>query len=152
MVVAKTMLRLVVVAAALATTTALQQAKRSSKVEFKNPVPVLQEIIDKGFNDPSREGSYRIKFGVLQEKVDPSAVPSAEEQRRRRAVAAETLTNIDQDERDRRQLVGSVCAVLSVALGVGLPAVGVSLPFRFAFELFPVFLAMGFLLSAKEGL
>ena len=115
---------------------------------FENPVPVLNEIFDKMYG----KTGYSIKWGVFKEEVDPSSLPSAAEQKSLRAEAAAALTNIDATERDRRQVAGTVATVATIGLSVLLPFAGVGLPQRFAAEIFPVFLAYGFLQSAKEGL
>ena len=93
----------------------------------------------------------KIFFGVLQVDVDETDVPSEEERARRRAAAAESLTNIDMAERERRRLAGTVLAVLTAALGVGLIASEVPALTRVAIAP-PLFLSYGFLASAQTGL
>lgn len=93
----------------------------------------------------------QIVFGVLQRDVDQSAVPSAEEQDRLRAVAATELTNIDAAERARRRLAGGAFAVFTAALAAGLLATHAA-PLTRAAIAPSTFLAYGFLASAQTGL
>lgn len=89
-------------------------------------------------------------MGVL---TRPAGVaPSQDEQERRREAAASSLTNIDDDERQRRRSLGLTFSVGTAALAVALPSLGVGLVPRAAVEAFPVFLSLGYLASAQEGL
>jgi glutaredoxin 3 len=93
----------------------------------------------------------RIWFGVLQQQVDPGTVPTDTVRAERRATAAAALTNIDDDERERRRLAGSVLGVLTAAIAVGMVAGDASALTRAAIAP-PLFLSYGFLMSAREGL
>eukprot|EP00316_Scyphosphaera_apsteinii_P021384 CAMPEP_0119311040 /NCGR_PEP_ID=MMETSP1333-20130426/21353_1 /TAXON_ID=418940 /ORGANISM="Scyphosphaera apsteinii, Strain RCC1455" /LENGTH=173 /DNA_ID=CAMNT_0007315325 /DNA_START=326 /DNA_END=847 /DNA_ORIENTATION=- len=93
----------------------------------------------------------RIWFGVLQQTVDPSDVPSDEVRAELRAKAATDLTNIDTNERKRRLLAGAVMSMLTAAVGVALLAGHAEPLTRFAIAP-PLFLSYGFLASANEGL
>ena len=118
---------------------------------FQNPIPALGDV----FADKLYSGGngQRIKFGVFKEDIDPNEDPvDPSLAARRRAKAAEDLTNIDDDERARRRKVGYAGTTVTLALSAFLPLAGVPLAGRFAGEIFPVFLSLGFLLSAQEGL
>jgi hypothetical protein len=93
----------------------------------------------------------RIAWGVLQQDVDPAAVPDADERARRREVAASSLTNIDAAERQRRQLAGTAMSIATGALAVSLLAAHAAPLTRVAIAP-PLFLAYGYLASAREGL
>ena len=93
----------------------------------------------------------QIFFGVLQKDVEPSSIPSDEERARRRAEAADALTNIDMPERDRRRLAGGAMAVVTAILAAGLLAFDVAPLARLAIGP-PAFLAYGYLASAQTGL
>ena len=93
----------------------------------------------------------RIYFGVLQQDVQPSEVPAADERAARRAVAAEQLVNIDMPERERRRLAGAAAAAGTAALAIGLLAFDAPALSRVAIGP-PLFLAYGYLASAQTGL
>jgi len=93
----------------------------------------------------------RIVWGVLTEEVDRASVPDAAEREARRARAAAELTNIDDDERARRGKAGAVGSLLTAVLGVALLATHADAAARLAI-LPPVYLSLGYLASAREGL
>ena len=93
----------------------------------------------------------KIWFGVLQKDVDPSDVPSEAERARRRSEAAKALTNIDQDERDRRLAAGVAMSAATLALAIGLLAGHAPAPTRFAIAP-PLFLSYGYVASWRAGL
>lgn len=99
---------------------------------------------------PAGKGS-KIAWGVLQQAVEPAAVPSDEERARRRDAAAAQLVNIDGDERERRKRAGLAFLALSAALAGALLATGAGAAARGAVAP-PLFLAVGFLASWREGL
>jgi hypothetical protein len=76
---------------------------------------------------------------------------AADERARRREVAASSLTNIDAAERQRRQLAGTAMSVATGALAVSLLAAHAAPLTRVAIAP-PLFLAYGYLASAREGL
>ena len=93
----------------------------------------------------------RIAWGLLKQDVLDSELPSEEEQAARRAKAAAELTNIDGDERDRRQLAGLGLGAVTLAVAAGMLVGHVDASGRAA--LFPfVSLTLGYLASALEGL
>lgn len=93
----------------------------------------------------------KIAWGVFQQEIDPASVPSDEERASRREAAEEMLVNIDGDERSRRLKAGLAMSAATVALAVGLLAGHAPLATRFAVAP-PLFLAVGFLASAQQGL
>jgi hypothetical protein len=93
----------------------------------------------------------RVTYGLFTVDADPSALPSEEERARLRAEAASELAVIDRAERDRRMLAGSAGSVATAALAVGLLLAHAPLTARAAL-VFPVFLSLGFVDSAKTGL
>ena len=107
----------------------------------------VEEVFDELF--PSGEGK-QIFMGVLTRPVD--APPTPEEQQRRRSAAEASLTNIGDDERSRRRSAGLVFSALTAGLAVALPLLGVGLLPRALAEAAPVYLSLGFLASAEEGL
>jgi len=93
----------------------------------------------------------KIYFGVLQKEVNAADIPDEEERAARRLQAAESLTNIDMSERDRRQLAGTAMAALTAALAIGLLAGHAPTLTRFAIAP-PLFLSYGYIKSAESGL
>ena len=93
-----------------------------------------------------------IQYGVLQADVDPSNVPSEEEQAVRKEAATRDLVNIDDKERGRRKLLGTV--------GSGVAAIAYAATFVFHLSLvprilsiyFPIAFSVGFLTSSEKGL
>ena len=129
-----------------------EPAVAAASEEFSNPVAAVGDLFGERLYAGGR--GERIKYGVFKEAVaaDELAAVDPKEAARRRARASEELTNIDDAERARRKNVGLVGSAATLALACALPAVGVPFPNRFAGEIFPVFLSLGFLASAEEGL
>lgn len=98
------------------------------------------------YNTPGK----RIKWGVFKEEIGEVNV-SEEESNSLRAAAAMSLTNIDMDERTRRGLVGKAFAGATVLLALG-QVVTHQPPSTRAIIALPLFFAVGFLGSEKEGL
>lgn len=92
-----------------------------------------------------------IAFGVFQRDVDAAAVPSDDERAELRRVAAEELTNIGAEERDRRRLAGAACSAATAALGAALLAAHAPAAARLALFA-PVYVSSGFLASSETGL
>lgn len=122
--------------------------------------PTNQNAAPAPFTDPiaarfrslfAGSSGKQIFFGVLQRDVDPSSLPSEEEQARRRQEAAASLTNIDMDERERRKVAGSAFAVVTAALAVWMLATDIAPLARAAIGP-PLFLSYGYLKSYEEGL
>jgi len=99
---------------------------------------------------PSGKGS-KIMWGVFQQSVDEATLPSLEDRALRREVAAAQLVNIDGDERDRRKQAGLAFLAVSTALAGVLLVTDAGAGARFAVAP-PLFLAVGFLASWREGL
>ena len=99
---------------------------------------------------PGGEGR-RIAWGALTQEVDQAAVPDAAEREARRARAATNLMNIDDEERARRQTAGSALSLLTAVFAAALLATHADAATRLAI-LPPVYLSVGYLASAKEGL
>ena len=106
------------------------------------------------------DADMRVKLFALAEEVGEQAkawrmpvpvLPSAEERERRREVAAAELTNIDMDERGRRRLAGGAMSAVTAALATYLLASHAPTLTRAAIAP-PLFLAYGFLASARTGL
>lgn len=96
----------------------------------------------------------RIKWGVFTEDLDENeggAKFSDEQSASLRAAAALALTNIDLDERTRRGLVGRVFVGVTVALVAAQLVTHQPAEVRSLVAL-PLFFALGFLGSEKEGL
>merc|ERR1719231_178695 len=93
----------------------------------------------------------KIAWGVFQQPVDPSTVPSDEERARWRATAAEQLVNIDAEERERRRTAGLAMGAFTVVLGAALLSWHVPAAARLAISP-PLFLSVGYLASWREGL
>lgn len=77
--------------------------------------------------------------------------PSEAEAAALRAAAAEELVNISDEERERRRVAGIVLSVLTASLAAALLNAHVPPTTRFAIAP-PVFLSLGYLASAREGL
>ncbi|QDZ19884.1 hypothetical protein HOP50_03g24010 [Chloropicon primus] len=78
-----------------------------------------QAQISEGFEKVGFVGGQgtRVKWGVLREKIpEGEALPNPEDREKRRREAAENLVNIDQEERSRRLLAGSLGMVVTTAL------------------------------------
>jgi len=99
----------------------------------------------------------RIVFGVFQRDVDPAelADTSAGTQAKRaalRAEAAQSLTNIDMPERQRRYAAGAVMSAATLGLAYVLWGQDLSPVAKSAALLGPTFLSLGFLASGRSGL
>lgn len=99
------------------------------------------------------EEGKKITWGVIPQAVDSENIVPEEEALRRRQIAAENLTNIDDDERDRREVAGDVLLNLSTIyatyLAVFVDDGGISGHFL-RLTLLPLFaLAYGYKESAK---
>lgn len=88
---------------------------------------------------------------MFRHLVNAADIPDEEERAARRLQAAESLTNIDMSERDRRQLAGTAMAALTAALAIGLLAGHAPTLTRFAIAP-PLFLSYGYIKSAESGL
>lgn len=106
----------------------------------------------KGFRDIYTPGEgTQVTWGVFKTSVDQDKIPEAEERAALRERAARDLTNIDDEERARRGVAGSVLAVVTVAVGAGLLA-SHSPPLT-RLSIAPLlFLSYGFTASSREGL
>jgi len=124
---------------------ASQQPVNDFKTANADPVSQLFSTLFAGGS------GKQIFFGVLQREVDAASVPSDAERAHLRTAAAADLTNIDAAERERRQLAGGVMSVLTAALAAALLASDVAPPARAAIAP-PLFLAYGYLASARTGL
>ena len=125
---------------------------RPPRVEPSSPDPDSDPIANAFRTKLFRGGQgKRIFFGVFQQTVTSSEIPPEEDRQERRLAAATQLINIDMPERERRKLAGTVFSTGTAALAVGLLATGAPTLTRFAIAP-PLFLAYGFLASAKEGL
>jgi hypothetical protein len=93
----------------------------------------------------------QIYFGVLQRDVPCDCDLSEDERAARRVQAARDLVNIDQEERDRRQMAGTIGAVLTAVLAASLLVSHAGPLTRLAIDP-PFALSYGYLMSAKEGL
>lgn len=122
---------------------------------FRGGTPLLvkdgQVQLDVGKEAKSQ--GLSVKWGLLKEAApapdDSEAGRRKREQLRNEAAAA--LVNIDSDERDRRDLIGNVLALVVVLVAVAQLAS--SVPWTTRAAMFPLLaLAYGFKLSAKEGL
>lgn len=96
----------------------------------------------------------RVKYGVLQEPVNQAEVDAIPESRREelRQKAAEELTNIDQEERDRRALIGQILLSSTALLAVLAYIRGDPWWLRFIEVILPLNAGLGFSASAREGL
>ena len=113
---------------------------------FENPVPLLQEAIDRA---PQFDEGRSVVFGVLSTEVADAPAPA--EQARRRELAAASLTNIDDAERDRRGAVAVVGGAATLAYAASLVANHASFAGRLS--VFPLLaLSLGYYESKKEGL
>lgn len=137
---------LVAVAGALRTAPLRVAPLRAAKDDFSNPVPALQKALEMA---PQFKEGRRVKFGVFS---DTNLVERTESERAElRKNAAESLTNIDDEERARRKAVGSVLSVASFAVGFLLVYNNAGFGARFA--TLPLnWFAFSFLESAKTGL
>jgi hypothetical protein len=95
-------------------------------------------------------------FGALTIDVDESKRSSEEEATALRQKSAQDLTNIGMDERDRRDKAGNVMWAVSAAY-VGWASLiaddgGLSGHFLRFLSVIPLFLAVGYKLSAETGL
>ena len=99
---------------------------------------------------PARKKIY---FGVFTQDVDPASVPSAETRDTLRQNARNSLTNIDDAERDRRRVVGQVLlaasAILAAVLYLETDANAIT---RFLVVFLPFNLGLGYYKSAENGL
>lgn len=93
-----------------------------------------------------------VTWGVLMKDVDPSSVASEATRASMRKTAGERLMNIGISERDRRKLAGTVGAVLSAGIYVGMLYFHVGLLSRIVGLYFPIAFSVGFLKSGQEGL
>ena len=93
-----------------------------------------------------------IVYGVFQKDVDQTQLPDAATRAELVERASSQLTNIDQQERDRRRFVGVSAAATSLAIYSGMLYFNVGFLFRLLGMYFPVSLAAGFLQSSREGL
>ena len=97
-----------------------------------------------------KKPNKKVVYGVFT--ADVTDVPSDEERVRRREAAAASLTNIDAEERARRNLVGTVALIASVGLALVLYTRGVGGVQRFLYIFFPFNLGLGYYRSAQNGL
>jgi hypothetical protein len=95
-------------------------------------------------------------FGALAIDVDDSKRSSQEEAAALRQKSAQDLTNIGMDERERRDKAGNVMWAVSAAYVVWASLIaddgGLSGHFLRFLSVIPLFLAVGYKLSAKTGL
>ncbi|KAH8046524.1 hypothetical protein JL722_13581 [Aureococcus anophagefferens] len=112
---------------------------------FENPVPFLQEAIDRA---PQFDEGRSVVFGVLSTEVADAPAPA---EQARRELAAASLTNIDDAERDRRGAVAVVGGAATLAYAASLVANHASFAGRLS--VFPLLaLSLGYYESKKEGL
>lgn len=107
----------------------------------------MKEVMQKQF-----QVGKKIVFGVFQQDVDSSSIPSAAEQARLEANAATKLVNIDDAERARRRSVGLVAGGVAAAVYAAMLSFHVTLIPRFIGLYLPLAVSAGFLKSAEEGL
>lgn len=93
-----------------------------------------------------------IQNGVQMVDVDPSTVPSAEQQKMLIQKAASSLINIDSNEQDRRKQIGTIGAGLTTLLYGALLYFRVPIGARTLALYMPVALSYGFKKSGDEGL
>lgn len=126
--------------------------RRAAKTNVDNPYPLLEKAVDMA---PQFKLGRRVKYGLFSDEVTASDIDeSASAQRERaelRRKAAESLTNIDDTERERRRTVGTGLSIVSlVVAGVLINSNAGPLA---RFGIFPlVWFAFSYLESAKTGL
>ncbi|KAL1526539.1 hypothetical protein AB1Y20_015248 [Prymnesium parvum] len=120
------------------------EGKRDGKDAFDPSSRMISTMFPEG-------KGRRIAWGLLTTEVDSSSVPSDMERQQLREAAASQLVNIDQAERDRRKMAGSILSVATVCIAVALLAAHADAAARAAILPF-VFLSNGYLASAREGL
>lgn len=118
---------------------------RAEKID--NPNPILEKAVEMA---PQFQVGRRVKFGLFSEPVDQATTSPAEQAQRRRR-AAETLTNIDDDERDRRRTVGLTLSVASIFAAAALVQAKADFGTRLAIAPL-VWFALSYLESARTGL
>lgn len=97
----------------------------------------------------------RVKWGLFKEEIAQDAIDNTPEAQSARAAlreaAARNLTNIDDQERERRRLVG--LATVAGALVLALLMLWSKVDWSVRLAIFPIVaLGNGYLLSAQEGL
>mmetsp|Transcript_4755 Transcript_4755/g.10213 ORF Transcript_4755/g.10213 Transcript_4755/m.10213 type:complete len:168 (-) Transcript_4755:447-950(-) len=125
---------------------------RSSSYQNDGPFAFMQDFLEVG--GLTKEGKS-IYFGAFTIDADPDATPPEEAARLRQA-AAESLTNIGDEERARRDRAGDVMTVVSAAYVLWATLIADDGGFgghvlRMAAAM-PIFLAYGYKESAKSGL
>lgn len=113
-----------------------------------------QDYVEEAFGKIGLEAGVgrRVKNGVFTEVVKQEEIPPVEEQRRRIERATKELSNIDDEERERREKIGSAALLVTVVVGSALYVSGASSVTRFLAIWLPLNLSLGFLRSAESGL
>ena len=137
------------------TTIATGSMKSDRESETFESNPIAREALERmGMTTSSDEAdgkpNKKIVYGVFT--ADVTDIPSDDERARRREAAAASLTNIDDEERARRNLVGTIALIASFGLAVLLYARGVGGVQRFLYIFFPFNLGLGFYRSGQNGL
>lgn len=132
--------------------------------EGEAPVGPTQEFVNSGplawmgtyLDGLGIEEGKAVYFGPIAVDVDESKRVSDSEASARREKAARELTNIGEEERRRRNQAGDVMAVLSAVYVAWATILGDDGGFSGhvlrMLSVFPVFLAVGYKLSAQSGL
>lgn len=126
--------------------------RRAAKPKLDNPYPLLEKAVDIA---PQFKLGRRVKYGLFSDEVTDSEIDeSASAQRERaelRRKAAESLTNIDDAERERRRGVGTGLSIVSLIFAGVLVKSNAGPLARFG--IFPLaWFAFSYLESAKTGL
>lgn len=114
---------------------------------LEGAIEPMKKAIDSGF----KEGKS-IAWGVLQRDLDESKIPDLQERKKLRAQASKELVNIDNAERNRRKLAGSIGAVISTVLYGVLVTTKVSTMTLGLSMYVPVAFSLGFIESGRKGL
>jgi len=126
------------------------------KVGAVDDKPSMDEVVRKGFQEIFGNGEYRLKWGVMRERISDEekarmdADVNNPERVAMREEAACSLTNIGAEERSRRCKVGVVGGMATLALALLVRDAPL---FERVIVLYPfVALSMGFAVSAATGL
>lgn len=116
----------------------------------------VDEVVTQGFRQIFGNGEYRLKWGVIREKISEEerarmdAEVDAPERVAMREAAACSLTNIGAEERQRRTTVGYAGGVASLVLLYLVRDINLV---ERALVMYPfVALSLGFAVSGREGL